>query len=75
MARKEKKPAHKEDILIICNDGLTGIRKAIQTAFPKSEYQRCIVHQIRNTLKYVADKDHKAFAKGLKTNTFHNLHF
>ena len=44
------------DILIICADGLTGIREAIQAAFPKTEYQRCIVHQVRNTLKYVADK-------------------
>ena len=56
-----------KDILIICADGLTGIREAIQTAFPKTEYQRCIVHQVRNTLKYVADKDRKAFAKDLKT--------
>ena len=36
-------------------------------AFPKTEYQRCIVHQVRNTLKYVADKDRKAFANDLKT--------
>ena len=55
-----------KDILIICADGLSGIREAIQTAFPKTEYQRCIVHQVRNTLKYVADKDRKAFAKDLK---------
>jgi transposase-like protein len=56
-----------KDILIICADGLTGIREAIQAAFPKTEYQRCIVHQVRNTLKYVADKDRKSFAKDLKT--------
>ena len=56
-----------KDILIICADGLTGIREAIQTAFPQTEYQRCIVHQVRNTLKYVADKDRKAFANDLKT--------
>lgn len=56
-----------KDILIICADGLTGIRKAISTAFPKTEYQRCIVHQVRNTLKYVSDKDRKAFAADLKT--------
>ena len=55
-----------KDILIICADGLTGIREAIQTAFPKTEYQRCIVHQVRNTLKYVSDKDRKAFANDLK---------
>ena len=56
-----------KDILIICADGLTGIREAIQTAFPKTEYQRCIVHRVRNTLKYVSDKDRKAFANDLKT--------
>lgn len=56
-----------KDILIICADGLTGIREAIQTAYPSTEYQRCIVHQVRNTLKYVSDKDRKEFAKDLKT--------
>ena len=54
------------DILIICADGLTGIKDAISTAFPQTEYQRCIVHQVRNTLKYVSDKDRKAFAADLK---------
>ena len=56
-----------KDILIICADGLTGIKEAIATAFPKTEYQRCIVHQVKNTLKYVPDKDRKAFATDLKT--------
>ena len=56
-----------KDILIICADGLTGIKEAITTAFPHTEYQRCIVHQVRNTLKYVPDKDRKAFATDLKT--------
>ena len=55
-----------KDILIICADGLTGIKEAISTAFPQTEYQRCIVHQVRNTLKYVADKDRKPFASDLK---------
>lgn len=55
-----------QDILIICADGLTGIKEAISTAFPNTEYQRCIVHQVRNTLKYVADKDRKPFAADLK---------
>ena len=55
-----------KDILIICADGLTGIKEAISTAFPQTEYQRCLVHQVRNTLKYVADKDRKAFANDLK---------
>ena len=54
------------DILIICADGLTGIKEAISTAFPCTEYQRCMVHMVRNTLKYVADKDRKAFAADLK---------
>lgn len=54
------------DIMIICADGLTGIKDAIATAFPQTEYQRCIVHQVRNTLKYVADKDRKLFATDLK---------
>lgn len=56
-----------KDIMIICADGLSGIKEAISTAFPNTEYQRCIVHQVRNTLKYVADKDRKAFATDLKT--------
>lgn len=56
-----------QDILILCSDGLTGIKDAISTAFPQTEQQRCIVHMVRNTLKYVANKDMKAFAKDLKT--------
>ena len=56
-----------QDILILCSDGLTGLKEAIQAAFPKTEHQRCIVHMVRNTLKYVANKDMKAFAKDLKT--------
>ena len=55
-----------KDILILYADGLTGIKEAIAAAFPNTEYQRCIVHQVRNTLKYVADKDRKAFATDLK---------
>ena len=56
-----------KDILILCSDGLTGIKEAITAAFPLTEQQRCIVHMVRNTLKYVANKDMKAFAKDLKT--------
>ena len=55
-----------KDILIICADGLTGIKEAINAAFAQTEYQRCIVHQVRNTLKYVSDKDRKGFAADLK---------
>ena len=56
-----------KDIMVICADGLSGIKEAIATAFPNTEYQRCIVHQVRNTLKYVPDKDRKLFATDLKT--------
>ena len=55
-----------KDILIICAGGLTGIKEAIAAAFPDTEYQRCLVHQVRNTLKYVADKDKKLFSADLK---------
>nr|WP_330371658.1 IS256 family transposase [Mogibacterium timidum] len=56
-----------QDILILCSDGLTGIKDAISAAFPKTEHRRCIVHMVRNTLKYVANKDMMSFAKDLKT--------
>lgn len=55
-----------KDILILCADALSGIKEAINAAFPATEYQRGIVHQIRNTLKYVSDKDRKEFATDLK---------
>ena len=55
------------DILILCSDGLTGLKESISAAFPKTEHQRCIVHMVRNTLKYVANKDMKNFAKDLRT--------
>lgn len=56
-----------KDIMVLCADGLTGMKEAVAAAFPETEYQRCIVHQVRNTLKYVASKDKKAFANDLKT--------
>ena len=56
-----------KDIFVLCADGLSGIKEAIAAAYPMTEYQRCIVHVVRNTLRYVADKDKKAFAKDLKT--------
>lgn len=56
-----------KDILVLCADGLTGIKESIEVAFLNTEYQRCIVHQVRNTLKYVVDKDKKEFADDLKT--------
>lgn len=55
-----------DDILIACIDNLNGFAEAIATVFPKVEIQSCVVHQIRNSLKYVATKDQKAFMKDLK---------
>lgn len=55
-----------EDIFIAAIDGLTGFKEAIRSVFPKVEIQRCIVHQIRNSLKYVTWADRKAFAADLK---------
>jgi putative transposase len=55
-----------QDILIASVDGLTGFPEAIQTIFPQTEVQLCIVHQIRNSLRYVGSKHHKAFLVDLK---------
>ncbi len=56
-----------QDILVLCADGLTGLKDAISAIYPKTEYQRCIVHQIRNSLKYVPYTDRKELANDLKT--------
>jgi transposase-like protein len=56
-----------KDILILCADGLAGIKEAINAAYPMTEYQRCIVHMVRNTLQHVSEKNKKAFAADLKT--------
>ena len=66
-ALNELKNRGVQDIMIICADGLTGNKEAITAAFPKTDYQRCMVHMVRNTLKYVASKDMKAFAADLRT--------
>ena len=55
-----------KDILIACTDNLTGFSEAIMTVYPKVEIQKCIIHQIRNSLKYVANKNRKEFMKDLK---------
>lgn len=55
-----------QDILIASIDNLTGFSEAISSVFPKVEIQSCIVHQVRNSLKYVASKDRKIFMKDLK---------
>ena len=56
-----------KDIFVLCADGLSGIQEAVATAYPRTQVQRCIVHLVRNTLQYVADKDKKAFANDLKS--------
>ena len=56
-----------KDILVICADGLSGMKEAVAAAYPQTELQRCIVHQVRNTLKYVEEKNKKEFANDLKT--------
>ena len=55
-----------EDMLIVCVDGLKGFPEAINSIFPKSQVQLCVVHQIRNSLKYVSYKDKKRFTEDLK---------
>lgn len=55
-----------QDILIACSDNLTGMSEAISAVYPKTEHQLCIVHQIRNSLKYVSYKDRKELAADLK---------
>jgi len=56
-----------EDILICCVDGLSGFSEAINAIYPDTDVQRCIVHQIRNSLKFVSYKDRKELAKDLKS--------
>ncbi|CAI9686936.1 IS256 family transposase ISWpi15 [Elizabethkingia anophelis] len=55
-----------EDILIACIDGLKGFPEAIASVFPKTRVQLCVVHQIRSSLKYVAEKEKKAVMEDLK---------
>lgn len=55
-----------EDILIYCTDGLTGFADAIEAAFPKTDTQRCVVHQIRNTMKYIPHKHRDKFCADLR---------
>lgn len=55
-----------KDILIACVDGLKGFPEAIETIYPNTEIQHCVIHQIRNSMKYVAAKNQKAFMADLK---------
>lgn len=62
----EMKNRGMQDMLIACTDNLTGMSDAISAVYPKCEHQLCIVHQIRNSLKYVSYKDRKKLAADLK---------
>ncbi len=55
-----------KDVLIACIDGLKGFPEAINSIFPKTEIQLCVIHQIRNSLKYIASKNQKEFMVDLK---------
>jgi putative transposase len=55
-----------QDVLIACVDGLTGFKEAIHAVFPQARVQRCILHQIRNSLKYVTYTEQDAFMRDLK---------
>ena len=55
-----------KDILIACVDGLNGFPEAIASIYPETEVQLCVIHQVRNSLKYVASKHQKAFMADLK---------
>lgn len=55
-----------EDILVICTDDLSGFSTVISEVFPQAVVQKCIVHQVRNSLKYVDEKDRKAVASDLR---------
>ncbi len=52
---------------ILSQTRLTGLKETVAASFPNTEHQRCIVHMVRNTLKYVASKDMKDFARDLRT--------
>src|SRR5665647_888430 len=55
-----------EDILIACKDGLSGFSEAINTVFPKTDIQLCVIHQLRNSMKYVSYKEQKPILADLK---------
>lgn len=56
-----------QDVLVFCVDGLNGFKEAITAAYPFAKIQRCIIHQIRSSMKYIPYKDRKSFAADLKT--------
>lgn len=56
-----------EDILVLCADGLTGLPEAVETAFPATVFQTCVVHMVRNSTRFVAWKDRKTVCADLRT--------
>lgn len=66
MVLQDLKSRSVEDILVICTDNLKGFSEQIQDVFPYSVVQKCIVHQLRNSLKYVDEVDKKPVAKDLR---------
>jgi transposase-like protein len=60
------KARHVKDILILCGDGLKGLPEAVESVFPKTDVQLCVVHQIRNATKFVSYKDRKAFCTDMR---------
>ena len=54
------------DVLIVCGDGLTGLRNAVESVYPHADVQLCVVHHIRNVTKFVAWKDRKALCAGMR---------
>jgi putative transposase len=55
-----------QDILILCGDGLTGLRNAVESAFPQTDVQLCVVHHIRNVTKFVAWKDRRPLCAAMR---------
>lgn len=55
-----------QEIYVACMDGLSGFSEAVEAIFPKTIIQKCVIHQIRNTIKYLASKDYKPFMADLK---------
>ena len=62
----ELKNRGEDNILVFCVDRLTSLKEAISAAFPKAEIQRCIIHQLKNSFKYVSYKDSRAFSRDFK---------
>lgn len=61
------------DILVVCCDNLPGISEAIKVVYPKADIQKCIIHQIRNSLLHVSYKDAKEFAEDMKISIKHQI--